>query len=95
MVITTILAYFVARRSWGWGRVKALSVVSIFLFIDTAFFFANLVKIPDGGWFPLVVGGIMYFLMATWQRGRAIDHPRTCDRRRNRRQGARNLCRFS
>ena len=72
MVITTILAYFVARRSWGWGRFRALVVVAIFLFIDLAFFGANLVKIPDGGWFPLLVGGIMYFMMATWQRGRAI-----------------------
>jgi len=72
MVITTILAYFVARRSWGWSRVKALGVVSVFIFIDMAFFAANLVKIPDGGWFPLLAGGVMYFLMSTWQRGRAI-----------------------
>jgi len=72
MVITTVLAYFVARRTWGWGRMKALGVVSIFIFIDMAFFAANIVKIPDGGWFPLLAGGIMYFLMSTWQRGRAI-----------------------
>ncbi|MGZ3654176.1 MAG: potassium transporter Kup [Bdellovibrionota bacterium] len=72
MVTTTLLAYFVARRTWGWSRLTALSIVSVFLAIDFSFFLANLVKIPDGGWFPLMVGGIFYFFMATWQRGRAI-----------------------
>jgi KUP system potassium uptake protein len=72
MVTTTLLAYFVARRNWEWSRPKALILVSFFLIIDFAFFSANLVKIPDGGWFPLVVGVLLYFLMSTWQRGRAI-----------------------
>ena len=72
MVITTILAYFVARRNWGWSRPLALSVTGILLVVDTAFLSANIVKIPQGGWFPLVVGVILYFLMSTWQRGRAI-----------------------
>jgi KUP system potassium uptake protein len=72
MVVTTILAYFVARRNWGWGRPLALAVTAFFLTIDFSFFAANLVKIPHGGWFPLVVGALIYFLMSTWQRGRAI-----------------------
>jgi KUP system potassium uptake protein len=72
MVITTLLAYFVARRNWDWSRAKALGVVSVFLFIDLAFLGANIPKIPDGGWFPLVIGGIVFFVMSTWQRGRAI-----------------------
>ncbi len=72
MVTTTILAYFVARRNWGWSHWKAIPIVAIFLTCDLAFFSANLPKIPDGGWFPLVVGAFMYFLMSTWQRGRAI-----------------------
>lgn len=72
MVTTTILAYFVARRNWGWSRPLALSVTSLFLAFDLSFFSANLPKIPDGGWFPLVIGVVMYFLMSTWQRGRAI-----------------------
>jgi KUP system potassium uptake protein len=72
MVITTVLAYFVARRNWGWSRLTALTVVIFFLSIDLSFFSANLVKIPEGGWFPLMVGGIFYFFMSTWQRGRAI-----------------------
>ena len=72
MVITTLLAYFVARQIWGWSRWSAGIVVAFFLFIDSAFFLANIVKIPQGGWFPLVVGFFMYFLMSTWQKGRAI-----------------------
>lgn len=72
MITTTILAYFVARRNWGWNRPLALAVTSVFLTADVAFFSANVPKIPDGGWFPLVVGVVIYFLMSTWQRGRAI-----------------------
>lgn len=72
MVTTTLLAYFVARRHWGWSRWSAGSLVIFFLVIDVSFFAANLVKIPDGGWFPLMIGGAMYFLMATWQKGRSI-----------------------
>ncbi len=72
MFITTILAYFVARRSWGWSRPLAFTVVATFLVFDFSFLAANIPKIPDGGWFPLVVGAIVYFLMSTWQRGRAI-----------------------
>ncbi|NUM89589.1 MAG: KUP/HAK/KT family potassium transporter, partial [Bdellovibrionales bacterium] len=72
MVTTTILAYFVARRIWGWSRVRGIAVVSVFLVVDLAFFAGNVVKIPQGGWFPLVIGAAMYFLMSTWQQGRAI-----------------------
>jgi KUP system potassium uptake protein len=72
MVTTTILAYFVARRNWGWSRFSAITVVTFFLIFDMAFFSANLPKVPDGGWFPLLIGALFYFLMSTWQRGRAI-----------------------
>ncbi|MGZ3695276.1 MAG: potassium transporter Kup [Bdellovibrionota bacterium] len=72
MACTTILAYFVARRNWGWGKIPAIAVVTFFLLIDLAFLSANMVKIPQGGWFPLAVGAAMYFLMSTWQHGRAI-----------------------
>ncbi len=72
MVITTILTYFVVRRTWGWSRATAIAIVAGFLIIDFAFLSANLVKIPQGGWFPLLVGAFLYFLMSTWQRGRAI-----------------------
>jgi KUP system potassium uptake protein len=56
MVITTILLSVVERRKWGWGLALTLALTGFFLIIDLAFFGANVIKIPHGGWFPLVVG---------------------------------------
>lgn len=72
MVITTFLAYFVAREIWGWSLTTCLVITGGFLIVDLAFFGANLLKILDGGWFPLLVGGAVYAIMATWRRGRAL-----------------------
>jgi KUP system potassium uptake protein len=72
MVITTLLAYLVARDSWGVSRVVAGTLAGFFLAIDLAFFAANLTKIADGGWFPLVVGGLLYTVLSTWKAGRAV-----------------------
>jgi KUP system potassium uptake protein len=80
MVITTLLAYLVARRSWGVRRAIAASIASFFLFIELGFFAANIIKIPHGGWFPLVVGGLLYLLLSTWKKGRAILAARLRDR---------------
>jgi KUP system potassium uptake protein len=72
MIITTILAYVVARTQWGWNRAKAGIVFGIFLLVDVAYFSANLVKIEDGGWFPLALGACIFLLMTTWKRGRKL-----------------------
>ncbi len=72
MVITTLLAEVVARRLWGWKAGLVVPVALFFLVIDCAFFGANIIKIADGGWFPLVVGLIIYTLLSTWKKGRAI-----------------------
>jgi KUP system potassium uptake protein len=72
MVITTILAYVVARERWGWSIWRAGAVISVFLLIDLAYFGANLIKIEYGGWFPLVVAGVIYTVMITWHRGRQM-----------------------
>ena len=72
MVITTMLAYLVARRSWGVPRVIAGSLAAFFLVIELGFFSANVIKIPHGGWFPLVVGAVLYLLLSTWKRGRSL-----------------------
>ncbi len=69
MAITSLLFFGVARR-WGWSPVKAGSIVALFLVIDLAFFSANLHKIEDGGFFPLLVGAIMFVMMTTWSDGR-------------------------
>lgn len=70
MVITTLLAGLVFHYLWGWGKVRTISLVLLFLTIDLAFFSANVLKIPDGGWVPLVIGIFIFTLMLTWKTGR-------------------------
>ncbi len=72
MVTTAILAYEVARRRWGWGLTKGLTIFGVFLIIDLVFFGANFVKIAHGGWVSLAMGSVIYVLMTTWQKGRKI-----------------------
>ncbi|WP_413578787.1 potassium transporter Kup [Bdellovibrio sp. HCB290] len=72
MVITTVLAYEVARQKWNWSFFKAFSIFGVFFIIDAAFFAANVHKIPHGGWVPLVIGAVIYMLMTTWQKGRQV-----------------------
>jgi KUP system potassium uptake protein len=72
MVITTMLAYLVARGSWGVSRVMAGSLAGAFLVIESGFLAANFTKILQGGWFPLAVGVIIYVLLSTWKQGRAL-----------------------
>ena len=72
MLITTMLAYLVARGSWGVRRSIAGSLAALFLTIELGFFGANLTKIAHGGWFPLVIGAVVYTILSTWKRGRAL-----------------------
>ncbi|MDQ3804132.1 MAG: potassium transporter Kup [Acidobacteriota bacterium] len=72
MVITTVLLGVVEREKWGWSLPLALALTGFFLAIDLAFFGANVIKIPAGGWFPLVVGAGVFLLMTTWKKGRRI-----------------------
>jgi KUP system potassium uptake protein len=72
MVITTVLVYLLSREVWGWGRPRALTLTTFFLTFDLAFFGANAIKIPQGGWVPLMLAGGTLLLMSTWKRGREI-----------------------
>ncbi|HLL45301.1 MAG TPA: potassium transporter Kup [Longimicrobiaceae bacterium] len=72
MVFTTILFSAVARSKWGWSWLRVGSLAAFFLVVDLAFWGANIVKIPAGGWFPLVVAGLIFTLMTTWKKGRQI-----------------------
>jgi len=72
MVITTVLAFVVARERWGWGVGLAALVTGVFLVIDLAFFSANVIKIEHGGWFPLLVAAAVYTVMTTWHTGRRL-----------------------
>ncbi|HSQ71815.1 MAG TPA: KUP/HAK/KT family potassium transporter, partial [Rubrivivax sp.] len=72
MTITTVMTFFVIR--WAWKLPLALCVAATFgfLVVDLTFFAANAVKVLDGGWFPLVIGGAMFTLMVPWKQGRAL-----------------------
>jgi len=72
MVITTLLAYFVVREQWRWSLFTAVLITMGFSVMDLGFFGSNIVKIVDGGWVPLLVGGSVYILMSTWKQGRAL-----------------------
>ena len=72
MVITSMLATIVVSRVWGWGWAKAGPLFALFLVVELSFFGANVLKIPDGGWFPLVVGLAVFVLLTTWKQGREL-----------------------
>jgi KUP system potassium uptake protein len=69
MFITTILAFNVARRIGGWNLAKAGTFLAVFLTIDGAFLAANVDTIQYGGWFPVVMGAIIFTVIVTWRRG--------------------------
>jgi KUP system potassium uptake protein len=70
MTITTILFAVVMRRLWGWSRWKVAGITVLFLIVDLAFVGANMLKVPNGGWLPLLMAGLVYLLMSTWKKGR-------------------------
>jgi len=70
MVITSTLLYFFLRYSLKWPRWKAGGLCLFFLSIEVVFLAGNIVKIPHGGWIPLVVAGLMFLVMSTWRLGR-------------------------
>jgi len=72
MAITTALLAVVERERWHWSLGAVVAVTVPLLLIDLSFFAANIVKIAEGGWFPLAIGGIVYTLMTTWHTGRII-----------------------
>ncbi len=72
MAITTILFAAVAREKWKWPRAGVVAMTAVFLTVDIAFLGANLFKIPAGGWFPLVVAGVIFTLMTTWKTGKRL-----------------------
>ncbi len=72
MVISTLLIFVVARRQWKWNWPLATLVTGTFLALDLSFFGANVLKIPHGGWLPLLLGAGLFLLMATWNGGRRL-----------------------
>lgn len=72
MVITTVLFYSVARSLWNWSFLPTAALCVFFLVIDLAFFGANIIKVLDGGWFPLLLAAVIFVVMMTWKKGRSI-----------------------
>lgn len=72
MLITTILTFYVVRYGWKYPLWLCLCATGVFFVVDFAFFASNLMKLFAGGWFPLVIGGIVFTLMMTWKKGRFI-----------------------
>nr|WP_068432549.1 potassium transporter Kup [Magnetospirillum sp. XM-1]CUW38843.1 potassium transporter\ len=79
MMATTVLSLVVAHRSWNWPMWLCVVLGTAFLSIDIGFLSANLLKVAQGGWFPLAVGFGMLLLMATWRKGREILSRRLAD----------------
>jgi KUP system potassium uptake protein len=72
MLVDTLLTFFVIRYAWRYPLWLCLAATGFFLVIDVGFFSATLLKINDGGWFPLVIGGGVFLVMSTWRRGREL-----------------------
>ena len=76
MFIDTLLLAAVLFSLWRWPWWKALPLVVAFLIVDVAYFGANLIKVPQGGWVPLAIGFVIFTLLTTWARGRKLMRER-------------------
>ncbi len=72
MLITTFLTFFVLRHAWKFALLPSLLATGSFFLVDATFFAANLLKIIDGGWFPLLLGAMVFVAMTTWAKGRQL-----------------------
>jgi KUP system potassium uptake protein len=72
MLIDSVLIFFVMRRIWRWRPLAALAIVIPLCMIDVTFLASNSLKIPAGGWFPLLIGAVAFTVLTTWKRGRAL-----------------------
>ncbi len=72
MIVTTFLAAIVMRVVWRWNTILVSLVIGAFLVVDFAFLLANLLKIMEGGWFPLLLGAACFLLLMTWYQGRQL-----------------------
>jgi KUP system potassium uptake protein len=72
MMVDTLLTFFVIYYGWRYPLVLCVFATGFFFLVDVSFFSATLLKVADGGWFPLAIGALVYLVMVTWRRGRAI-----------------------
>jgi KUP system potassium uptake protein len=76
MLITSIMLGVMMVYVWNWNRLFAYSATALFLVVDGAYFASNLTKIPDGGWFPLLIAAISFTVLTTWAKGRQLMRQR-------------------
>ncbi len=72
MLITTTLTFFVIRYSWNYPLALCIGATGFFFLVDLAFFSSNMMKLFEGGWFPLLIGAAVFTLMTTWKKGREL-----------------------
>ena len=72
MLIDAVLISVVLLQLWNWNRVIAIGLLALFFTVDGLYFTANLLKVPDGGWFPLLVGAVAFTMLTTWAKGRQL-----------------------
>jgi KUP system potassium uptake protein len=77
MVITTVLASVVMVKVWNWNKGVVALIIGALMIVDLGFFGANLLKVAEGGWLPLCIGALLFFLLMTWFKGRMIVKERT------------------
>jgi KUP system potassium uptake protein len=76
MLITTIMLGFLVFQVWNWNKLVATLTIGIFFIVDGTYFASNITKIPDGGWFPLLVAAISFVVLTSWSKGRALMRAR-------------------
>jgi KUP system potassium uptake protein len=76
MLITTVMLGFIIFYLWRWNRIVATLIIGTFLLVDGTYFASNITKIPDGGWFPLLVAAVSFTVLTTWARGRQLMRER-------------------
>ncbi len=79
MLIDTCLLAALFLAVWRWKWWMAVPVVVLFFIVDGAYFAANATKVPDGGWFPLLIGAVAFTLLTTWAKGRKLMHERMAE----------------
>jgi KUP system potassium uptake protein len=79
MLITTMMLAVLVFQVWKWNRLLATATIGTFLIVDGTFFASNITKIPDGGWFPLLVAAISFTVLTTWAKGRALMRARLAE----------------
>ena len=76
MLITTMMLAVLIFQVWRWNKLLAAGTIGLFLLVDGTYFASNITKIPDGGWFPLTVAGVLFTVLTTWATGRRLMRER-------------------